>query len=43
MFEFIKLQYEMGKITAARVYAFVPKWITSEQADEIAGQAAGEK
>ncbi|MEG1104026.1 MAG: XkdX family protein [Oscillospiraceae bacterium] len=35
MFEFIKLQYILGKITKAQVQGFVPKFITAEQAVEI--------
>lgn len=35
MFEFIKLQYDMGKLTEDQVMGFVGKWITKEQAKEI--------
>lgn len=35
MFHFIKIQYELGKVTAEWVQAQVPKWITQEQANEI--------
>ena len=35
MFEFIRIQYIMGKITREQVLAFVPAYITSEEADEI--------
>lgn len=35
MFEFIRLQYIMGKITAEQVAAFVPKYITNEEAYAI--------
>lgn len=41
MYEFIRLQYVMGKITADQVMAFVPKYITAEQAAEIIGVAGG--
>ncbi|MEF9975796.1 MAG: XkdX family protein [Oscillospiraceae bacterium] len=37
MFEFIKLQYILGKITKAQVQGFVPKFISAEQAVEIIG------
>lgn len=42
MFAFIKLQFEMGNITADEVYSFVPRWITNEQADEITRKNASE-
>ena len=35
MFNFIKLQYQMGKITAAEVWAYAPGFITAEEADKI--------
>lgn len=35
MYEFIKTQYLLGKITADKVRSYVPKWITAEQAEEI--------
>lgn len=35
MYEFIRLQYIMHKITAEQVLSFVPRWITSEQANTI--------
>lgn len=38
MYDFIKIQFELGKITAKQVQAFVPKWITAEQAEEIIGK-----
>ena len=37
MFEFIRIQYVLGKITAEQVQAFIPRWITEEQAEEIVG------
>lgn len=37
MFEFIKIQYRLGKITAEQVRSFAPRWITVEQANEIIG------
>ena len=38
MYEFIRIQYRFGRLTADQVRAFVPKWITAEQAEEIAGE-----
>lgn len=35
MFDFIKIQYELGKITAEEVRAFCPKWITEKEVEEI--------
>lgn len=35
MYEFIRLQYIMGNLTADQVRAYAPKWITAEQAEEI--------
>ena len=35
MYEFIKIQYKLGNLTIDQVRAFAPKWITSEQAEEI--------
>lgn len=35
MFEFIRIQYVMGNLTEEQVRAFVPLYITDEQADEI--------
>lgn len=37
MYDFIKIQYELGKLTKEQVRAFVPRWITKTQADEIIG------
>lgn len=37
MYQFIKLQYVMGKITAEQVRAFAPKYITEAEAQEIIG------
>lgn len=36
-YSFLKLQYQMGKITKDQLYAYVPLFITQEQADEICG------
>lgn len=35
MFEFIRIQYRLGRLSAAQVRAYAPKWITAEQAEEI--------
>lgn len=41
MYEFIRLQYQMGKIDQEQVHLFVPMWITEEQADIIIGGGTG--
>lgn len=38
MFEFIRIQYVLGNLTADQVQAFVPRWITAEQAHQIVGE-----
>lgn len=35
MFEFIKIQYKIGRIDAARVRAYAQRFITEAQAEEI--------
>ena len=35
MYEFIRIQYAMGRLTAEQVKSFVPQYITLEQAEEI--------
>lgn len=35
MYNFIRLQYTMGTITAEQVRSYAPRWITAEQAEEI--------
>lgn len=37
MFNFIKFQYELGKVSKQWVLAQVPKWITQQQAELILG------
>ena len=37
MFEFIRIQYVLENLTAEQVQAFVPRWITEQQAKEIVG------
>lgn len=38
MFNFLRLQYQMGKIDADKLREYCPKWITPEQFEEITGQ-----
>lgn len=38
MYQFIKIQYELGKLTEEQVLGFVPRWITEEQAEKIIGK-----
>ena len=38
MFEFIRIQYKLGRISSEKVCSYVPKWLTEEQAAEIVGQ-----
>lgn len=35
MFNFIKIQYQLGKITSAQVWSFYPTWLTTQQVNEI--------
>lgn len=35
MYNFIKIQYEMGNLTEEQVRNFAPKWITESEADRI--------
>lgn len=35
MYDFIRIQYELGKLTAGQVLAFAPRWITEAEAEEI--------
>lgn len=35
MFNFIRIQYQLGNLTEAQVRAYAPRWITAEQAEEI--------
>lgn len=37
MYNFIKIQFEMGKIDEAKLRSFSPKWITAAQVEEILG------
>lgn len=40
MYEFIRIQYLMGRLTDQQVYGMVPKYITAEQAGEIVRKEA---
>ena len=35
MYEFIRVQFELGKITAEKVRSYAPRYITAAQAEEI--------
>lgn len=35
MYEFIRIQYVLGRITAEQVSGFAPRYITAEEAEEI--------
>lgn len=37
MYQFIKLQYQMGRITKEQVFGFAPKYITEVEAETIIG------
>lgn len=39
MYEFIRIQYKMGRITEDQVRAFAPRYITNEQAEEMIANA----
>lgn len=39
MYEFIRIQYKMGRITEDQVRSFAPKYITAEQAEEMIANA----
>lgn len=43
MYEFIRLQYIMGRLTAFDVLGMVPKYITQEQADNIINGKSAEE
>lgn len=38
MYDFIKIQYTLGRINDNQVQSFVDKYITQEQANEIIGE-----
>lgn len=35
MFDFIRIQYQMGKLTAEQVQGFAHRWLTAEQVEAI--------
>jgi len=37
MFEFLRIQYRMGKLTAEQLRAYAPRWVTEAQCSEIVG------
>ena len=37
MYEFLKIQYALGRIDAVRLQTYVPQFLTQEQADTILG------
>lgn len=39
MYEFIRIQYLMGRLTDQQVYGMVPQYITAEQAAKIVSNA----
>lgn len=40
MFNFLRIQYRLGRLTADQVRGYAPKWISAEKAEEIVGVAA---
>lgn len=38
MEQFIQMMYDRGRISAEKVYTYVPTYITQEQADKIVGK-----
>ena len=38
MFAFLRIQYILGNITREQLQSFVPRWITQQQAEEIAAE-----
>ena len=39
MYEFIRIQFLLGKITAEQVRAFAPEYVTAEEAEKIVTNA----
>lgn len=37
MVDFIRIQYQLGNITEKQVFAYAPRWITKEEAQQIVG------
>lgn len=40
MYQFIRIQFLMGKLTAEAVRGFAPRYITAQEAEEIITAAA---
>lgn len=38
MFDFLKIQYELGKITKEQLYSYVPTWISEFEYKKIIGE-----
>ena len=38
MFNFLKIQYDLGNLSKERLKNCVPKWITAEEYTEITGE-----
>lgn len=38
MFDFLKIQYELGKITKEQLYSYVPLWISESEYKRIVGE-----
>lgn len=39
MYEFIRIQYLLGRLMDLQVYAMAPKYITAEEAEKIVSNA----
>lgn len=39
MFEFIRVQYALGRLTKEQVWAFWPKYLTADEAEAIVTNA----
>jgi len=35
MYDFVRIQYQLGKLTDEQVRAFAPRWLTVEQAEDV--------
>lgn len=38
MFDFLKIQYELGKITKEQLYSYVSTWISKQEYNNIIGE-----
>lgn len=43
MFDFLKIQYELGKITKEQLYSYVPTWISEFEYKKIIGEMQPQK